>query len=75
MKRHNDVYSENTNGIFFDIAALRNDTFNSLREFMTFAIKNRSEQDERTVEMNAIRDECITKKDIQPNSTGSLLLY
>ena len=75
MKRHNDVYSENTNGIFFDIAALRNDTFKSLQEFMTFAIKNRSEQDERTVEMNNIRQECITKKDIVPNSTGSLLLY
>ncbi len=75
MKRHNDVYSENTNGIFFDVSALRSDTFESLREFMTFAIKNRSEQEERTVEMNAIRDECITKKDIIPNSTGSLLLY
>ncbi len=75
MKRHNDVYSENTNGIFFDIASLRADTFSSLQEFMSFCIKNRSDQDERTVEMNAIRDECITKKDIVPNSTGSLLLY
>jgi hypothetical protein len=75
LKRHNDVYSENTNGIFFDVASLRYDTFMSLQEFMNFCIKNRSEQEERTVEMNAIRDECITKKDIVPNSTGSLLLY
>lgn len=75
LKRHNDVYSENTNGIFFDIAALRTDTFKSLQEFMAFAIKNRSEQDERTVEMNNIREECITKRDIQPNINGSLLMY
>ena len=75
LKRHNDVYSENTNGIFFDIAALRSDTFKSLQEFMGFCVKNRSEQEERTVEMNAIRDECITKKDIIPNNNGSLLMY
>jgi hypothetical protein len=75
LKRHNDVYSENTNGIFFDISSLRVDTFKSLQEFMSFCIKNRSDQEERTVEMNAIRDECITKKDIVPNSTGSLLMY
>ncbi len=75
LKRHNDVYSENTNGIFFDIAALRNDTFRSLQDFMSFAVKNRSEQDERTVEMNNIRNDCITKKDITPNPNGSLLMY
>ena len=73
LKRHNDVYSENTNGIFFDVSALRDDTFKSMQEFMSFAIKNRSEQDERTVEMNIIRNECITKKDIKPNYTGVLI--
>ncbi len=66
IKRHNDSYSENTNGIFFDVSALRDKTFESLHEFMMFCMKNREEQMARIDEMKSIREECMTSKDIVP---------
>lgn len=68
IRRNNDIYSENTNGIFFDVSALKKDTFLKLNEFMNYCLQNRNEQDKRTHEMNAIRDECITNRDIIPIS-------
>lgn len=73
IRRSNDIFSENTNGIFFDVCALKQDTFQKLQEFMSYCLKNRSEQDNRTQEMNTIRNECITTRDIIPNSTGMLI--
>jgi hypothetical protein len=71
IRRCNDIYSENTNGIFFDVSALKKETFIKLNEFMDYCLQNRNEQDKRTNEMNAIRDECITSRDIVPNSSIS----
>lgn len=67
IKRHNDIFSENTNGIFFNVAELREETFLRLNEFMHFCMKNREEQNARVEEMKSIRDECITNKDIIPS--------
>ena len=67
IKRNNDVFSENTNGIFFNVADLREDTFLRLNEFMQFCMKNREEQNARVEEMKSIRDECMTNKDIIPS--------
>ena len=72
IKRNNDIYSENTNGIFFNVAELRDQTFIQLNEFMRFCMKNREEQNARVEEMKSIRDECITNKDIVPNDTLSV---
>ena len=64
LKRNNDNFSENTNGIFFDVSSLRDDTFASLNEFMGFCMKNREEQKARIDEMKIIREECMTNRDI-----------
>lgn len=69
IKRNTDMYSENTNGIFFDVAALREDTFTRLHEFMNFCIKNREDQKQYIETMNSIRQECITMRDIMPLET------
>jgi hypothetical protein len=69
IKRNNDIFSENTNGIFFNVADLREDTFIKLNDFMNFCMKNREEQMARVEEMKSIRDECITNKDIVPTET------
>jgi hypothetical protein len=66
IRRNNDIYSENTNGIFFDVAVLKDDTFSQMYEFMEFCMKNRDEQNARVAEMKVIRDECITSRDITP---------
>jgi hypothetical protein len=71
IRRYADKYSENKNGIFFDVNALRQDTFDRLQEFMNFCIQNRNEQDKRTNEMNCIRSECVSNKDIIPNGQVS----
>ena len=65
LKRHNDNYSENTNGIFFDVKELRPETFAAMNEFMHFCMNNREEQRHRVEEMKTIRAECITNKDIE----------
>jgi hypothetical protein len=64
LKRHNDNFSENTNGIFFDVKELRQDTFIAMNEFMKFCMSNREEQKHRVEEMKTIREECMTNKDI-----------
>ncbi len=69
IRRNADKYSENKNGIFFDVNALRQDTFDKLKEFMDFCIQNRNEQEQRTNEMNSIRSECVSDRDIVPNGT------
>lgn len=73
IRRHNDMYSENTNGIFFDVSALRNDTFIKLKEFMNYCLENRNEQESRMSEMNTIRSECITNRDIHPQNSGFVI--
>ncbi len=62
LKRHNDNFSENTNGIFFDVKELREDTFKAMNEFMEFCMSNREEQKHRVEVMKNIRAECITDK-------------
>jgi hypothetical protein len=40
LQKKNIHYSENANGVFFDIAALDQETFNSLEQFIEF-VKNK----------------------------------
>ena len=69
LKRHNDNYSENSNGILFDVKELRQETFDAMNEYMTFCMKNREEQKVRVQEMQSIRAECITGRDISEGTT------
>jgi hypothetical protein len=57
IKRNEDNWSENSNGIIFDVATLKKDTFEKLKNFMEFCMKNRKEQEERQKEMEALRSE------------------
>jgi hypothetical protein len=57
IRRHNDIFSENTNGIFFDVSALKEETFTAMYEFMEFCMKNREEQNARVAEMQSIHNE------------------
>jgi hypothetical protein len=57
IKRNNEIWSENSNGIFFDVASLQENTFRRLQEFIQFCLENRREQDERIRQMNELRAE------------------
>ena len=41
LKRSRGEYSENSNGVFFDILKIEKETFNKMNEFMSFCKKNR----------------------------------
>ena len=47
LKKEGDQYSENNNGIFFNVATVKQETFDALQLFMEFTFKNRSELADR----------------------------
>jgi hypothetical protein len=55
IKKADDQWSENSNGIFFDVSTLKKDTFDKLKSFMNFCMENRKEQEQRQKEMDALR--------------------
>jgi len=54
LKQEEVVYSENTNGIFFDVAQLPQKTFEVLEKYMNFVHKNREELSIREKIMNEL---------------------
>ena len=55
LQKKNVHYSENANGVFFDVAALDQETFDSLEQFIEFVKKNRAELSEREVLINSFK--------------------
>ena len=57
LRKEKADFSENSNGIFFDISKLTKDTFSKLKDYMIFVKKNRSdlenreEQQKKAIEM------------------------
>jgi hypothetical protein len=48
--------SENSNGIFFDVAKLSGETFRKLQDYMEFCRAVRKDQAAREAEMDGLRD-------------------
>ncbi len=57
VKQSGVPWSENSNGIFFDINAVPIDIFVKLKGFMEFCMTNRAEQEERIRVMEALKTE------------------
>ena len=55
LQKKNIHYSENANGVFFDIAALDQETFDSLEQFIEFVKKTRAELSERETLINSFK--------------------
>jgi hypothetical protein len=55
LQKKNIHYSENANGVFFDVVALDQDTFNELEKFIEFVCKNRDELSERETLINSFK--------------------
>jgi hypothetical protein len=55
LQKKNVHYSENANGVFFDVATLDQETFDSLEQFIEFVKKNRAELSEREVLINSFK--------------------
>ena len=48
-------YSENSNGIFFDLSTLSEEAFDQIKEYINFCMNNRKEHEERLKELDTIR--------------------
>jgi len=48
-------YSENSNGIFFDLTALSDEAFQNIKEYIQFCLQTRQEHETRLKDMEAIR--------------------
>lgn len=48
-------YTENSNGIFFDLSIVSDDTFNQIKEYLDFCLKTRQEDADRLKELETIR--------------------
>ena len=48
-------YSENSNGIFFDLSTVSQETFNQIKEYLDFCLKTRQEHEDRLKELETIR--------------------
>ena len=48
-------YSENSNGIFFDLSSLPDDAFQQIKEYIQFCLTTRNEHENRLKELETIR--------------------
>jgi hypothetical protein len=57
LKNSGSSFTENSNGIFFDVMTLSDETFNKMENFMSFVLKTRQEDQERTTKLKKMMDE------------------
>ena len=50
LKISNSSFSENSNGIFFDVSKLNSDTYEQMRKFLDFCKQNRQSFEDREKE-------------------------
>ena len=60
LRRNKESYTENSNGIFFDVAAVQEVTFRELQEYMRFCLENRRIEETRTKELATLTEETNT---------------
>jgi hypothetical protein len=55
IRKTKEIYSENSNGIFFDLSTISEDGFQHIKEYLSFCFKTRQEHEERLKELESIR--------------------
>lgn len=56
---HGEKYSENKNGVMFDLMKLNIDTLNSINKFIIFTEQNEKEIEKQEEKVNIYKDELI----------------
>ncbi len=69
LRKYKESYTENSNGIFFDLINICDAAFTSIEEYMEFCIKNRQEEKERLEELNRLRNETYVEEDDGDDNT------
>jgi len=57
LKRHNESFTENSNGIFFDVNTVGEPCFVALQEYMNFCLENRRIEEGRAKELATLTEE------------------
>jgi len=55
LRRMKESYTENSNGIFFDLTLISEPTFQQIREYLHFCLRTRQEHECRLKELESIR--------------------
>lgn len=55
IRKSKENYTENSNGIFFDLAIISDNTFLQIKDYLNFCLKTRQEMDTRLKELENIR--------------------
>lgn len=55
LKNSGEGFSENCNGVFFDVASIKPSTFAAIRDYISICTNVRKSQEDRINEMNRMR--------------------
>jgi hypothetical protein len=55
IRKTKENYTENSNGIFFDLSLISDETFNQIKEYLDFCLKTRQDDAVRLKELETIR--------------------
>lgn len=60
LKKYEQQYTENSNGIFFDVMTISEESFKEMVQFMNFCLENRRQESERISELANLTSEVNT---------------
>jgi hypothetical protein len=55
IRKTKENYTENSNGIFFDLNSISDESFSLIKEYINFCLKTRQEHELRLKELETIR--------------------
>jgi hypothetical protein len=55
IRKTRDTYTENSNGIFFDLNTISEDAFSQIKSYLDYCLKTRQEEESRLKELETIR--------------------
>jgi LPS O-antigen subunit length determinant protein (WzzB/FepE family) len=55
LRKTKETYTENSNGIFFDLSAISDDAFSQMKEYLQFCSKTHQEHEDRLKELEHLR--------------------
>jgi len=55
IRKNKESYSENSNGVFFDLSSVGYNTLHKIKEYIDFCLKTRQEHEIRLKDLESIR--------------------
>jgi hypothetical protein len=70
IRKTRDTYTENSNGIFFDLNTISDDAFSQIKSYLDYCLKTRQEEEIRLKELETIRiqNENYVDEDVSANA-------